>query len=191
MFAPIPLPVGTSGCREACRLLYRRRYPPGASYPVQLGDRPLVLHVARVQRRTRLEQQNVGFLIGHWAVFDATRNDQELALLQPNMAIPELHAEPAFDHQEKLVLVVVVVPYEGGLELDQLHQLAVEFADNLRFPGVGETGEFFGEIYFVQVLASRSDNLVKGRAIILLSKTPGSTSPISVEEALKDFVAGL
>jgi hypothetical protein len=67
----------------------------------------------------------VGFLLSHGPVFDATRHDQEFALLKPDVPIPKLHAKPTPDDEEQLVLVVVVVPYERPLELDQLDLLAV------------------------------------------------------------------
>jgi hypothetical protein len=99
-----------------------------------MSDRPLILHVARVQSRGRLEQQDVRLLLGHGPDFDAGRHDQEFAYFQPDVSIPELHAEPAFDDEEEFVLGVVVVPDERPLELDQLHLLAVQLADDLRFP---------------------------------------------------------
>ncbi|HWG46550.1 MAG TPA: hypothetical protein VN688_27560 [Gemmataceae bacterium] len=78
-----------------------------------MSDRPLVLCVARVQRRGRLEQQDVRFLlVGDGPVFDPTGDDQELALFQPDVPIPKLHAKPASDDQEEFVFVVVVVPQE-------------------------------------------------------------------------------
>src|SRR5262249_28652347 len=81
-------------------------------------QRALVADVAGVQRRGRLEQEDVSLLVCYGPVLDATRHDQELAFLQPDVAIAELHAKPPLDHQEKLVLVVVMVPHEGSLELD-------------------------------------------------------------------------
>jgi hypothetical protein len=52
------------------------------SNPLGLIDRPLVPHIARVQRCRRLEQQDVCFLLGHRAMLDASGNDQELTILQ-------------------------------------------------------------------------------------------------------------
>jgi hypothetical protein len=52
----------------------------------------------------------VGLLLGHWPVLNSPRDDQELALFQPDVTISKFHAEAAFGHQEQLVFVVVVVP---------------------------------------------------------------------------------
>ena len=112
-------------------------------------DRPLILYVARVQRRGRLEQQNVRLLFGDGPMFNATRHDQELACYQPDVPIPKLHAKPALDDEEEFVLVVVVVPDERPLELDQLHLLAVQLADNLRLPLVAELRQLLAEVHLV------------------------------------------
>src|SRR5262245_48362426 len=99
--------------------------------PLRGRDRPLVAHVARVQRRGRLEEQDVSLLLGHRPVFDAPRDDQELARFQPDVPVAELHAEAAVHDQEQLVLALVVVPDERALELDELDLLAVQLADDL------------------------------------------------------------
>jgi len=45
--------------------------------------------------------------------------------------------------------MVVVMPYELTLELNQLDQLSIEFACNVRLPVLVDEGEFGGEINFV------------------------------------------
>src|SRR5207237_7148275 len=82
-------------------------------------------------------------------VFDATVDDQELALFEPDVPIPKLHAKPAFDDKEEFVLGVVVVPDERPLELDQLHLLAVQLADDLRLPLVAELRQLLAEDYLL------------------------------------------
>src|SRR5262249_42956169 len=52
------------------------------------------------------------------------------------------------DHQEQLVLVLVMVPEELALELDQLDLLAVQLADDLGTPLVLEPGELFADVHF-------------------------------------------
>jgi hypothetical protein len=79
-------------------------------------------------------------------VFDAAGDDQELALLQPDLPIPKLHPKPAFDDEEKFVLVVVVVPDERPRELHQLDLLTVKFANDLRFPLLAEQPQFLGKV---------------------------------------------
>jgi hypothetical protein len=78
---------------------------------------------------------------GNGPVFDVTRHDQELAFVQPDVLIPELHVEPALQHQKKFVLVVVMVPDEWPLKSDELDLLGIQLADDLLLPLVGEGGE--------------------------------------------------
>src|SRR6266404_2809444 len=69
--------------------------------------------------RRGLEQENVRFLISHGPVLDAARDDDELPFLDGHAPIPKLHREPAFVDEKEFVLVLVLVPDERTLELDQ------------------------------------------------------------------------
>jgi hypothetical protein len=71
-------------------------------------------------------------------MFNAPRNDQELSFLEPNVPIPELHAESALHHEKQLVLVIVMVPHERAQELDQLDLLAIELSGDFRAPVLSE-----------------------------------------------------
>src|SRR4051812_2512422 len=82
-------------------------------------------------------------------MLDAPGHDQELALLQPDVPVPEFHPEATPDHQEELVLVLVVVPDELAQELDQLDVLAVQVPDDLRTPALVEPRELLAEIHLV------------------------------------------
>ncbi len=65
--------------------------------PLRLLNRPLILHVPSVQRPGRLEEQNMDLILGNWAVLESSGHDEELAFLQPNVTIPELHPESTLD----------------------------------------------------------------------------------------------
>jgi hypothetical protein len=80
----------------------------------------------------------MGLFVGDRPVFDASRHDQAFPFLQPDVAIPKFHSKSALYDKEQLVFVVVVVPDERSLELDQFDLLAVQFADDFGFPQVGE-----------------------------------------------------
>jgi len=62
--------------------------------------------------------------------------------------IPKLHAEAALDDEEHFVLVVVVVPDERPLKLDQLDLLAVQLADDFRLPLLAELRQLLGQVDF-------------------------------------------
>jgi TfoX/Sxy family transcriptional regulator of competence genes len=139
---------------------------------------PFILYIACVQCRGWLKQQNVSFLLGYGSVFDATRNNQEFAFFQPDMAISKLHAKPAFYHQEKFIFVIVVMPDEWSLELDELDLLAVQFPGDLGLPGFGETGQFFGKAYLLHLLLLRLGGLVERSGRYSIVEKKGYTLPI-------------
>src|SRR5437667_2579227 len=64
----------------------------------------------------------------------AARDDDELPFLDGHAPISKLHREPALVDQEEFVLVLVPVPDECALELDELHVLSVQLTDDLRVP---------------------------------------------------------
>src|SRR5262245_14148758 len=80
-------------------------------------------------------------------MLDATRHDDELALLDQFRVIAELHPETAAHDQKQLILGLVVVPHEGPGELDQLDLLSVQLANHLRAPVLLELRKLLGEIY--------------------------------------------
>src|SRR5205085_9213170 len=88
--------------------------------PLQLRDRPLVPDLTRVDRGFRLEQQDKGFLIRSGTVLDAPRNDRELARSERNVTVAQLQLHASTDDEEQLVLVGMVVPDKGVLDLDGL-----------------------------------------------------------------------
>ena len=98
------------------------------------------------QRVRRLEQENVHLFFGNRPVLDATRNDQKLALLQPYVVIAEFHPKSALDHQEQLVLVIVMMPDERLGKLDQLDVLPVQLTDDPWLEIVIEQGQFLSNV---------------------------------------------
>src|ERR1700722_9503722 len=85
---------------------------PSKLYPLQFAVRPLVAEVAGVERRRRLEQQKPAFFISHRTVLNAARDNNEFAFFDPLVAVAELHAEAALDHQKELIFVVMMMKDE-------------------------------------------------------------------------------
>src|ERR1700683_3149812 len=102
------------------------------SNPLQFVDGTFVLNVAGIKCSGRFEQYNPAFFIRHGTVFHSAWHYYELAFFDPFMAVAKLHAEASFDHQEHLVLVLVVVKYEPAVELDELDVLSVELGGDAR-----------------------------------------------------------
>ena len=82
-------------------------------------------------------------------MLDPARDDDELALFERDGLVTELDSEPPLYPEKHLIFMVVVMPYELTLELNQLDQLSIEFACNVRLPVLVDEGEFGGEINFV------------------------------------------
>src|SRR5437667_11508427 len=61
--------------------------------------------------------------------------------------VAELHAEPSLHHQKHFVFIVVVMPNELALELNQLDELSIEFAGNVWLPVLVDEGEFVGKVH--------------------------------------------
>src|SRR5437764_14552348 len=90
------------------------------SDPVELLDRALIADVPRVEGGLRLEQQYVGLFGRHGHVFDAARDDDELALAHRYVAVPELEQQAAFHDEDHLVLQAVMMPPERAFDFDTL-----------------------------------------------------------------------
>jgi hypothetical protein len=154
-----------SGVRQAefCRFTDPRRgfHRCRQSHGQQLNMienvyRKLVLLIACVQRRLRLEQQNRNLLLRNWAVLHTPRDDYELAFFDPFLSITEIDPEPPGDDKEQLVFILMVVPDEFALEFDQLHELAIETSDDLRPPVFAKQAEFFPNIYLMHKASPRT-----------------------------------
>jgi hypothetical protein len=130
---PVPVPESTWGAIKARWLdpIERLAGLDGSNVP-------------RVQRGGGLEEKDVSLFIGDRTMLDAARNDDELALADIDRMLAKLHPELSLDHQEELVLVLVEMPIEWSLELDQLDQLTVELADDLRRPVLVEERQLLG-----------------------------------------------
>ncbi len=94
----------------------------------------------------RFKQQQMNLLGSHRTVLDASRNDDELALMQCEGSIPELYLERAFQNQEKLVFAGMRVPDEFALNLGEFHLLAIEVADYTRIPIIGKKRQLLFQI---------------------------------------------
>jgi hypothetical protein len=74
-------------------------------------------------------------------VLDALGHDVHLPRLQRYGAVAHLNVEHAFQHEEEVVGVVVLVPDELALHLHDHDVMRVELRDGARRPVVGEGGQ--------------------------------------------------
>jgi len=89
--------------------------------------------------------------LGDGHVLNAARDDEKLTFFQMNVTIAQAQLQTPFDYEEKLVLIIVVMPNKLSFNLYQLYVGIVHFAGDFRLPVFGETSKFFGEIYFVGI----------------------------------------
>src|SRR5664279_9020 len=113
--------------------------------PRRMWNRAFAHHVPRVERARGLEHQNLGFLFRHGPMLHAARYDEHVARREINRSIAKLHAEGAAMDEKELVLVLVMMPVEGALDLRDLHVLPIELADDSRTPVIVDRGELSRE----------------------------------------------
>src|SRR6266478_3544411 len=109
---------------------------------------PFVLDIAGVQRRGRFKQDDPAFLLGHRTMLHAARHHDKLALLDPFMAVAEIHAEAAFHYQEHLVFVLMVMKDELAVQFDELDVLSVELRGDAGLVVFSDVGELLGDVDF-------------------------------------------
>jgi hypothetical protein len=64
-------------------------------------------------------------------VLDAARNDEQLALVELDVAGAQLDREVSFEDEEEVVRVPVLVPDELALDLDDANVVLVDPGDDL------------------------------------------------------------
>jgi hypothetical protein len=101
-----------------------------------------------IQRRFRLEQQDVCFLVCHGHVLHATRNHDEFPLFDLNLPALEAHPQPALHHEEQFVLGVVMVPHERALQFYEFDVGVIDFAGDLGAPMLLKQTEFLAQVHF-------------------------------------------
>ena len=110
----------------------------------------LALNVAGVERGLGFQQHHVSFLVGGRKVFDAARDDEELARVDDDFALGAVlvdsHPQRALHHEEQLIFIVMVMPHELALELHNLHIRVVQLAHDLRTVLIGEQRKLLREI---------------------------------------------
>src|SRR5580698_3131441 len=88
--------------------------------------------IAGVDDAAGLQQENCGLRIGARAMLDAPRHDEQVAWPEDHVAVTHLDGELAAQDEEQLFGVIVLVPREVTLELDDPHVVVVDLRDLLR-----------------------------------------------------------
>jgi hypothetical protein len=96
--------------------------------------------VAGIDRLPRLDQKHVRFLVCLGAMLDAPRDNEHLALRQLDVAVAKLDGHPSGQDEKEVVGVLVLVPDELALDLDDANVVLVDPGDDLRLPVLSEAG---------------------------------------------------
>src|SRR5271166_3184340 len=104
-----------------------------------------------VLSRGWFKQQDPALFFRYRTVLHAARHHDELAVLDPFMAVTKLHTEAAFHHQEHFVLIFMMMKDEFAFELVELDILAIELGGDVGLPKFGDPGKFFGNVNFRHV----------------------------------------
>src|SRR5256885_4653 len=118
----------------------------GWLYPHIVGRRPLTAFLPGVQHAARLDQHEAGFPLGAGLVLRAFGDHVELALAQQRMAITEVDAQLAIQHQEGFIRFGMRVPDELALHAHDLELVVVHLGNDAGAPLTGEAAEFLGEV---------------------------------------------
>src|SRR5262249_20668483 len=119
-------------------------------------DGALVLDIAGVSCSLWLKQQDVRLFGCDRAMLDTMRDDQELALFQPDVAVVQLHQQTALHDQEELIFSLVMMPDELAFELDQLDRGIVQLASDFGAPILIEHAKLLRQIHLLHRLRTSS-----------------------------------
>ena len=73
------------------------------------------------------------------------RYDEKFSLIQLDHPIAEFHPHSPTPDEKKLILPLMMMPWENSLKFHQLYFLAVELTDDFRPPVFCERSKFFRE----------------------------------------------
>src|SRR5450432_2160999 len=73
-------------------------------------------------------------------------HDDEFAFADDGFVIAEFHAQGAFDDQEELVFVIVMMPEKFAFEFNGFYVAIVDLADDMGLVLLGEESEFLLQV---------------------------------------------
>jgi len=102
--------------------------------PVIVRSRQIALCIAGIDDPARLDEHDLALLLGVRLVPHALGDDQHLSLAQLDGPILKFNQHRAFDDDEHLIRIRMVMPDEFTLDLHQLELVIVHLCDHLRRP---------------------------------------------------------
>src|ERR1700693_3458977 len=99
-----------------------------------------------IEHAARLDQQQLDLAFRTGLVLDAARHHEHFARRQMHRAVAEIDAQIALDDDERFVRILVIVPDEVALQLDDLEVIVVHFGDDLWLPLLVEQRELLAQV---------------------------------------------
>jgi hypothetical protein len=93
--------------------------------------------------------RNPASLFPGWPVPDAARDRHRLLRPEDHGAVRQVDGQLAVEHEEDLVGIVVLMPDELALNLDDLELVVVHPPDDLRRPVLGKRPQLLGKAYLL------------------------------------------
>ena len=103
-------------------------------YPYIVVCRQYIAAITRVDRATRLHEQDLALIFGHGFMFHTFGNNEHLTGLKSYPAIPKFNHEDTFNNDKHFICIGVVMPDELTLYLCQFDLVIIQFGDNPRRP---------------------------------------------------------
>jgi hypothetical protein len=128
------------------RLDVRQPLRLAAAALLNLPTRSSGFGIAGIGCAGRFDQQDVRFFLGDRAVLDTFGDDEQFSGTQGYVTAPHLDRDPAFQHQEQIVRVVMLVPGELSFRFHDKQVVSVELADGPGLPVSCERSELFSEV---------------------------------------------
>ena len=102
-----------------------------------------------VEGVSRLDEEDVSLLVGLRAVLNATGHHEQLPRLEFDITVSQMDGQPTTDHEEEVVGLLVPVPDEASLDLDDLDLVVVDVPDDSWLVGLVEECELSREVDLV------------------------------------------
>lgn len=108
-----------------------------------------MLYITCIPYSSRCEEEYLCLLVGSRPVLDSMGNDDHLPRPKFDRPITKVDTKASVHTEEEFVLVFMTMPDELPLHLGQLDNLAIQFANDLWPPLLGDSDECVAEIDFV------------------------------------------
>jgi hypothetical protein len=107
-----------------------------------------------VQHTTRLDEQYLDFMFGVGLMFHAFGNDKHLSSSEVNFAFAKIDPQVAFNHKERFIRILVIMPNEVALQFRELELIIIHLSDDFRSPLLRKEPEFLLEIDRLEIQAT-------------------------------------